>query len=99
MVLVMDLVVSSADGKAERREALASDVGRLKVSRPLPLGADKGYDTKSFVADCHKLGVTPHVAQNIQTRHRSAIDSGTTRHKATKPVKSAAVGSNKSLAG
>jgi hypothetical protein len=28
------------------------------------LGADKNYDTKRFVAEMTRLGVTPHVAQN-----------------------------------
>ena len=43
------------------------------------MAADKAYDTADFVADCRKLGVTPHVAQNT-TRRRSAIDGRTTRH-------------------
>ena len=28
------------------------------------VGGDKGYDTRDFVAECGKLNVTPHVAQN-----------------------------------
>ena len=43
------------------------------------LGADKGYDTRDFVADLRALPVTPQVAQNT-TRRRSAIDGRTTRH-------------------
>jgi len=27
-------------------------------------GADKGYGTAEFVAECSHLGVTPHVARN-----------------------------------
>ena len=48
-------------------------------SRPITLGADKGYDTADFVAKLRALGVTPHVAQN-NTNRRSAIDERTTRH-------------------
>jgi len=32
------------------------------------IGADKNYDTKGFVAQMRRLGVTAHVAQNT-TRH------------------------------
>jgi hypothetical protein len=40
------------------------------------LCADKNYDTKAFVANCHKRKVTPHVAQKKYTE----IDSGIIRH-------------------
>ena len=40
-------------------------------SRQLSVGADRGYDTKDFVAECRELNVTPHVAQK---RRWSAID-------------------------
>ena len=42
-------------------------------------GADKGYDTKNFVADLRELNIAPHVAQNT-TNRASAIDGRTTRH-------------------
>jgi IS5 family transposase len=44
------------------------------------VGADKGYDTKGFVADARALNATPHVAQ----KQRSAIDGRTTRHEGYK---------------
>jgi hypothetical protein len=44
------------------------------------LAADKGYDTRDFVADIRFAGITPHVAQNVQARRRSAIDGRTARH-------------------
>jgi len=47
--------------------------------RRVTLGADKGYDTKAFVAALRELNVTPHVAQNTSGR-RSRIDERTTRH-------------------
>jgi IS5 family transposase len=40
------------------------------------VGADKGYDTKGFVADTRSLHATPHVAQ----KKHSAVDGRTTRH-------------------
>ncbi len=46
----------------------------------MALGADKGCTTRVFVADICFAGITPHVAQNIQTRRCSAIDGHTTRH-------------------
>ena len=41
------------------------------------MGADKGYDTREFVAECRRLCVTPHVASKVR---RSSIDARTTRH-------------------
>jgi hypothetical protein len=49
------------------------------ASKPVTLGGDRGYDTRSFVAATRQLKVTPHVAQNNSNRH-SAIDERTTRH-------------------
>ena len=44
------------------------------------LGADRGYDTRDFVAALRGRGVTPHVARNDR-RSRSAVDGRTTRHR------------------
>src|SRR5215813_3748518 len=64
----------------QRRCALGVELlGALDRAGGVTLGADKGYDTRDFVAAIRLLGVTPHVAQN--TTHRaSAIDGRTTRH-------------------
>ena len=43
------------------------------------MGADRGYDTRDFVAERWELNVTPHVAQK---RRWSVIDGRTTRHEA-----------------
>ena len=51
----------------------------LNSERRLTLAADKGYDTRGFVAACREMCVTPHVAAKV--RH-SAIDARTTRHAA-----------------
>src|SRR2546428_3224124 len=70
--------VRRASGHAERAAALEL-LGALDRGAGVTLGADKGYDTRDFVAAVRLLGVTPHVAQN--TTHRaSAIDGRTTRH-------------------
>ena len=47
--------------------------------RRLTLAADKGYDTRGFIAECRRMCVTPHIAAKV--RH-SAIDRRTTRHAA-----------------
>lgn len=76
--LVVDAVLSAANGSAEREAAL-----EMVARRPAPrvtLGADKAYDTFDFVERTRALGVTPHVAQNITRRGGSAIDERTTRH-------------------
>src|SRR5881409_1815190 len=70
--------VLPASGYAERAAALEL-LGALDRDRRLTLGADKGYDTRDFVAAVRLLGVTPHVAQNT-TNRASAIDGRTTRH-------------------
>ena len=51
----------------------------LEASAPpgSTVGADKGYDVASFVADVRVRDVTPHVAQKVRW---SAIDGRTTRH-------------------
>ncbi len=53
---------------------------RLPGSRRITLGGDKGYDTRDFVATCHALNITPHVAQNDARRGGSALEARTTRH-------------------
>ena len=47
--------------------------------RRVTVGADKGYDTKGFVAECRQMKVPPHVAQNVKRNGGSAIDARTTR--------------------
>ena len=70
--------MDTATGYAERQNALALlDDLKLNGGR-ITLGADKGYDTRDFVAACRERNVTPHVAQH-QAKRRSAIDGRTTR--------------------
>ena len=69
--------VLPASGYAERAAALEL-LGNLPHGG-VTVGADKGYDTRDFVAATRLLGVTPHVAQNT-TNRASAIDGRTTRH-------------------
>jgi transposase len=77
--LIVDAELTQADGYAERATAIEL-LGRLpKRAKRRTVAADKGYDTRAFVAECRELGVTPHVAQHTNGR-RSAIDGRTTRH-------------------
>ena len=78
--LLVDFLVESADGQAERRGALAMLGAALQGDRRITLAGDKGYDTKDFIEDLRELNVTPHVAQNQNARRSSAIDGRTTRH-------------------
>jgi hypothetical protein len=77
--LVVGAKLTPATGTAEREAALDMIVRRSPGSRRLTLGADKAYDTASFVADLRDFNVAPHVAQNT-TNRASAIDGRTTRH-------------------
>ncbi|SHN14922.1 Transposase DDE domain-containing protein [Rhizobacter sp. OV335] len=44
------------------------------------VAADKGYDTRDFIAGCRKRGMTPHVASHTTRRGGSAVDGRTARH-------------------
>lgn len=77
--LIVDAELTQADGFAERATALEMLKRLPPLARRRTVAADKGYDTRAFVADCRNLGVTPHVAPNSNGR-RSAIDGRTTRH-------------------
>lgn len=77
--LVVDAVVTHADGRGERTAATAM-VQAIGGSRRKTLGADKAYDTADFVDACRNAGVTPHVAMNETAHRASAIDNRTARH-------------------
>ena len=74
--LVSDFRLTEANGTAERDAALEM-LTMIPGSGRLSVGADRGYDTRDFVAECRDLNVTPHVAQR---KRWSAIDGRTTRH-------------------
>jgi len=76
--LVVDAQVTHATGTAEREAAL-NMAARIPGGSQITLGADKGYDTKGFVAGLRAIGATPHVAQNT-SGSSSAIDARTTTH-------------------
>jgi IS5 family transposase len=76
--LIVEAELTQVSGTAEREAGLrlvARQRGRR--GRRMSVGADKGYDVRSFVAGVRALGATPHVAR--KTRF-SAIDGRTTRH-------------------
>lgn len=77
--LVADVETFHADGKAERDAAVVM-VASIPGDGQVTVGADKGYDTKGFVADVRTLNATPHVAQ----KKHSAVDGRTTRHEGYK---------------
>ena len=77
--LIVDCQVTQAVGTGERDSA-----NEMAADRPgahqKPLGADNGCDTKSFVAEIRRIGVTPYVAQNTARLGGSATDGRTSRH-------------------
>lgn len=77
--LVVASEVSQASGTAEREAALRM-ARSIRGAHQKTLGADKGYDTRDFVADLRISGITPHVAQNTSRSGGSAIDGRTARH-------------------
>jgi transposase len=76
--LIVKATVTPADGHGERDAALVM-IEDLPGQHRLTVAADKGYDTRDFVAELREMHVTPHIAQHT-TGRRSAIDGRTTRH-------------------
>jgi transposase len=77
--LIVNTELFQANGTAERDAALIL-LEQIPGTRRVTVGADKGYDTKDFIAECRNLNVTPQVAQNLKRNGGSAVDSRTTRH-------------------
>lgn len=77
--LIVNTEVFQANGTAERHAALVM-LEQIPGDHRVTVGADKGYDTRDFVAECRHMQVTPHVAQNTGRNGGSAIDARTTRH-------------------
>ena len=76
--LIVKTAVTPADGHGERDAALVMIEGLARRHR-VTVAADKGYDTRDFVAGLRRMTAPPHIAQHT-TRRRSAIDARTTRH-------------------
>lgn len=78
--LIVDFRVEEANGYAERNAAVAMLAEHASKERCTTVGADAGYDTADFVANCRAINVTPHIARTRDTRRSSAIDHRTSRH-------------------
>ena len=77
--LIVNTELLQANGTAERDAGLIM-LEQIPGTRHVTVGADKGYDTRDFVAECRQMQVTPHVAQNLKRKGGSAVDCRTTRH-------------------
>jgi transposase len=77
--LIVTTELFQANGTAERDAGLVM-LEQIRGEHRVTVGADKGYDTRDFVAECRNLKVIPHVAQNTKRSGGSAIDERTTRH-------------------
>jgi transposase len=84
--LIVDAMLTHADGTAERDAALLMlhrqwrKRQRRGQHAPMSVGADKAYDTQDFVRTARALNTKPHVAQNLNRPGGSAIDGRTARH-------------------
>jgi hypothetical protein len=84
--LIVDAMVTQADGTAERDAALLMVHRKWRRNRrwgprkPMSVGADKAYDTRDFVGTLRAYGVRPHVTQNEKRAGGSAVDKRTARH-------------------
>ena len=84
--LIVDAMVTQADGTAERDAGLIMAYRRWRKNwrrgprAPISVGADKAYDTRDFVKTLREMGIRPHVAQNLKRSGGSAVDQRTARH-------------------
>lgn len=84
--LIVDAMLTQADGTAERDAAMLMmhrkwrRNRRWAKSKTMSLGADKAYDTRDFVHVLKQMGIRPHMTQNVNRSGGSAIDKRTTRH-------------------
>ena len=76
--LIVKATVTPADGYGERDAGLVM-IAAVPGCHRITVAADKGYDTRDFVAELRAMTVTPHIAQHT-TGRRSALDGRTTRH-------------------
>jgi hypothetical protein len=77
--LIVDCQETKATDTGERDAAKEMAADRPDAHQKT-VDADKGYDTNGFVAEMHRIGVTPHVAQNTARPGGSAIDGRASRH-------------------
>lgn len=96
--LLVDLRVDSANGIAERYDAISMLEDNIPGAGRITVAADKGYDDATFVEACRMRNVTPHVAQNLARPGGSAIDGRTTQTPAINSV-SASVNASKRSSG
>ena len=78
--LLMNFIIDTADGYAERGSAIAMVDESVPGDKRITLGADAAYDTSDFVEVCRGRNITPHVSQNEKRKGGSALDGRTTRH-------------------
>ena len=85
--LIVDAMVTQADGKAERDAALLmlykkwQKQQRRKRRKGMSVGADKAYDTREFVAAMEGMHIRPHIARNTKRTGGSAVDERTSQGK------------------
>ena len=76
--LIVECELTEATGTAEREAGLRLLRRRRRRGHGrMSVGADRGYDTRDFVAGVRAMKITPHVAAKDRF---SAIDRRTTRH-------------------
>ena len=74
--LIVDCALTKATSTAEQEAALVLLTReRARHRGPMTVGADKGYNTKTFVSESRKSKITPHVAEK---KRYNAIDQRTT---------------------
>jgi transposase len=74
--LIINAMVTQADGHAEREaaKAMVADARQVMPEGEITLGADKGYDAAEFIKALQDMKVTPHVAQNKSNRASAVPD-------------------------
>ena len=78
--LIVDAMVTDADGTAERDAAMLMVHKRWKKRRRIAAWVRTKPMTHGLVQVLREMQVRPHVTQNVNRRGGSAIDGRTTRH-------------------
>lgn len=71
--LLMGVDVCDATGTSERDGALRL-IDEMYLGKDCTLGADKGYDTRDFIAALQARGIRPHIARNTAGRCSAISD-------------------------
>lgn len=82
--LIVDVQNTYASGIAELEAALAMFKRRCDKNKRAAVGADKSNDSRTFIKDCRKLKVRPHVA--VKDKHLAVNTAASSATRVARPA-------------